>query len=321
VTRLIWAEASRLFSRRFTGMALLALLLALSGYQLVVNKALSPLSEEQLATSQRAYDQAHQDWIANHEKYEQDCRETGGAPQECAIPEPTVADFTVDPTPFQEVARTTIELSTVLVGLVAFMIAASFIGAEYGTGSIANWLTFIPRRGHVFWSKLLTLIGFGALLGAFGVALVLTAGLVLARLHASRIESVRELAVLGARSIVVVIGLAVLGFCIALVTRHTAGAIGVLLAYLIVFVLRMGFLGERSWSQRVTPFTPEGNLAAILDHGYSYSVPVAKVTANGVSTELVQHTVSLAHGAIYWTILLAVVVVCSLMIFRRRDVV
>ena len=321
MTRLIWAEASRLFSRRFTGMALLVLLLALSGYQLVVNKALSPLSEEQLATAQRAYDQAHQDWIANHEKYERDCRETGGAPQECAIPEPTVADFTVDPTPFQEVARTTIELSTVLVGLVAFMIAASFIGAEYGTGSIANWLTFIPRRGHVFWSKLLTLIGFGALLGAFGVALVLTAGLVLARLHASRIESVRELAVLGARSIVVVIGLAVLGFCIALVTRHTAGAIGVLLAYLIVFVLRMGFLGERSWSQRVTPFTPEGNLAAILDHGYSYSVPVEKVTANGVSTELVQHTVSLAHGAIYWTILLAVVVVCSLMIFRRRDVV
>ena len=321
MTRLIWAEASRLFSRRFNGMALLALLLALSGYQLVVNKALSPLSEEQLATAQRAYDQAHQDWIANHEKYERDCRETGGAPQECAIPEPTVADFTVDPTPFQEVARTTIELSTVLVGLVAFMIAASFIGAEYGTGSIANWLTFIPCRGHVFWSKLLTLIGFGALLGAFGVALVLTAGLVLARLHASRIESVRELAGLGARSIVVVIGLAVLGFCIALVTRHTAGAIGVLLAYLIVFVLRMGFLGERSWSQRVTPFTPEGNLAAILDHGYSYSVPVEKVTANGVSTELVQHTVSLAHGAIYWTILLAVVVVCSLMIFRRRDVV
>jgi len=321
VTRLIWAEASRLFSRRFTGMALLALLLALSGYQLVVNKALSPLSEEQLATAQRAYDQAHQDWIANHEKYERDCRETGGAPQECAIPEPTVADFTVDPTPFQEVARTAIELSTVLVGLVAFMIAASFIGAEYGTGSITNWLTFIPHRGHVFWSKLLTLIGFGALLGAFGVALVLTAGLVLARLHASRIESVRELAVLGARSIVVVIGLAVLGFCIALVTRHTAGAIGVLLAYLIVFVLRMGFLGERSWSQRVTPFTPEGNLAAILDHGYSYSVPVEKVTANGVSTELVQHTVSLAHGAIYWTILLAVVVVCSLMIFRRRAVV
>jgi ABC-2 type transport system permease protein len=321
VTRLIWAEASRLFSRRFTAMALLVLLLALSGYQLVVNKALSPMSEEQLATAQRAYDQAHQDWIANHEKYERDCRETGGAPQKCAIPEPTVADFTVDPTPFQEVARTAIELSTVLVGLVAFMIAASFIGAEYGTGSIANWLTFIPRRGHVFWSKLLTLIGFGALLGAFGVALVLTAGLVLARLHASHIASLRELAGLGARSVVIVIGLAVLGFCIGLVTRHTAGAIGVLLAYLIVFALRTGFLGERSWSQRVTPFTLEGNLAAILDHGYSYSVPVEKVTANGVSTELVQHTVSLAHGAIYWTILLAVVVVGSLMIFRRRDVV
>ena len=42
------------------------------------------------------------------------------------------------------------------------MIAASSIGAEYSSGSIANWLTFIPRRGHVFWSKLLTLTGFAA---------------------------------------------------------------------------------------------------------------------------------------------------------------
>jgi hypothetical protein len=37
--------------------------------------------------------------------------------------------------------------------------------------------------------------------------------------------------------------------CIALVT-NTVGAIGVLLAYLIVFVLRMGILGESSSSTR-----------------------------------------------------------------------
>ena len=55
------------------------------------------------------------------------------------------------------------------------MIAASFIGAEYSSGSIANWLTFVPRRGRVFWSKLLTMIGFAAVLGAFAAALVLFA--------------------------------------------------------------------------------------------------------------------------------------------------
>ena len=149
------------------------LLLGLGAYQLVVNDSLSPATGEQLAAAQRAYEQSHQDWVDNHEKYEGDCRDTGGTPEECIIPEPTLADFSADPTPFKEAARTALEVSTVFVALAAFMIAASFIGAEYSSGSIANWLTFVPRRGRVFWSKLLTMIGFAALLGAFAAALVL----------------------------------------------------------------------------------------------------------------------------------------------------
>jgi len=318
--RLVWAEITRLFGRRFTAIALIVLMLALGGSQLVVNKALSPPSGEERAAAQQAYDQAHKDWVANHDKYERDCRDTGGTPEECTVPEPTLADFSVDPTSFKEVVSTALELSAVLVALGAFMIAASSIGAEYSSGSIANWLTFIPRRGHVFWSKLLTLIGFAALLGAFAATFVLAAGLVLARLHASPIESLRSLAGLGARSILAVIGLAALGFCIALVTRHTVGALGVLLAYVVVLFLRMGILGDREWIRRMTPWTPEGNLAAIVERGHTYAVPVQKMTSDGMTIELVQHTVSLAHGAIYWSILIPLVVAGSLLIFRRRDV-
>jgi hypothetical protein len=54
VTRLIWAEVSRLLSRRFTGIALIMLLLGLAGSQVVLNDALSPPSGEQLATTERA---------------------------------------------------------------------------------------------------------------------------------------------------------------------------------------------------------------------------------------------------------------------------
>ena len=57
VTRLIWTEVTRLLSRRFTGIALIMLLLGLAGSQLVLNDALRPLSGEQLATSERAYQQ------------------------------------------------------------------------------------------------------------------------------------------------------------------------------------------------------------------------------------------------------------------------
>jgi ABC-2 type transport system permease protein len=321
VIRLLSAEATRLLSRRFTGIALLVLLLGLGGYQLVVNDSLSPLTDEQLAAAEQAYQQSQKDWVDNHEKYEQDCRDTGGTPADCTIPEPTLNDFSVEPTPFKEAARTSLELSTVLVSLVTFMIGASFIGAEYSSGSISNWLTFVPRRGSVFWSKLLTVIGFAALLGALGAALVVAAAIVLARLHNSGIESLRDLAGMGARSVLAVVGLAVLGFCLGVVTRHTAGAIGVLLAFVVVSFVRIGPLSALSWAQRITPWTPEGNLAAIVERGHRYYVPVEKMTSDGVQIEFAEHSLSLIHGVAYWAILLLLIVGTSLLIFRRRDVV
>jgi ABC-2 type transport system permease protein len=321
VTRLVWAEVTRLLSRRFTAIALIVVLLGLGGYQLVVNDSLSPPTGEQLAAAEHASQQTHKDWVDNHERYERDCRDTGGTPGECTIPEPTLTDFGVEPTPFKEAARTALELSTVLIALVTFLIAASFIDAEYSSGSIANWLTFIPRRSDVFWSKLLTLAGFAGLLCAIGVALVLAAALAIARLYGSRIESLRELAQMGMRSLLAVIGLATFGFCIALLTRHTAGAIGVLLGYAVVWFVRMGILGAWPWAQRITPWTPEGNLAAILEDGCSYSVPVEKVMPDGVNVDFVQHTVSLTHGVVYWLTLVPLAVVGSFLIFRRRDVI
>jgi ABC-2 type transport system permease protein len=319
--RLLSAEATRLLSRRFTGIALVALLLGLGGYQLVVNDSLSPLTGEQLAVAEQAYQQSHKDWVDNHEKYEEDCRDTSGTAEDCTVPEPTLNDFSVEPTPFKEAARTSLELSTVLVSLVTFMIGASFIGAEYSSGSISNWLTFVPRRGPVFWSKLLTMIGFAALLGALGAALVVVAALVLARFHNSAIESLRDLAEMGARGVLAVVGLAVVGCCLGVVTRHTAGAIGVLLAFVVVSFVRIGPLSSLAWAQRITPWTPEGNLAAIVERGHSYYVPVEKMTSDGVQIEFAEHSLSLTHGVIYWGILLLLVVAGSLLIFRRRDVV
>ena len=318
--RLLGAEATRLLSRRFTGLALLVLLLGLGGYQLVLNESLSPLTGEQLASAEQAYQQSHKDWVDNHDKYEQECRNTGGAAADCTVPEPMLNDFSVEPTPFKQAASTALELSTVFVSLAAFMIAASFIGAEYNSGSISNWLTFIPRRAPVFWSKLLTMLGFAALLGACTAVLVLAAAVVLARIHNSAIESLPGLAETGARGVLVVVGLAVLGFCLGLVTRHTAGAIGVLLAFLVVSFVRVGPLSSLAWAQRVTPWTPEANLAAIVDRDYKYYVPVEKMTPDGVSIEFAEHSLSLSHGITYWALLLLVVVACSLLIFRRRDV-
>src|SRR5262245_4170122 len=99
--RLVAAEIIRLLSRRFTGIALILLLLGLAGYQLVGNKSVSPDTGEQLAAAQRSYEQSHKEWVDNHQKDEQDCRDTGGTAEECTVPEPTLAQFSVAPTPFK----------------------------------------------------------------------------------------------------------------------------------------------------------------------------------------------------------------------------
>jgi ABC-2 type transport system permease protein len=320
VTRLIWAEITRLLSRRLTGIAMIVMLLGVAGYQLVVNDALSPPSSEERAVAERSYRQAHQDWTAGRKQYQQECRDTGAPPEECVIPEPMLAEFTGDSTPFKEAASAALKLSTVFVALVMFTIAASFIGAEYSSGSISNWLTFIPRRSHVFWSKLLTVAGFAALVGMVASTLVLGASLVLARLHRSDIEAVPELAGVGVRGVLTIAVLAIFGFCVGLLTRHTAGAIGILIATFVAWFVRSGELSSQAWAHRITPWTPEGNLAAIVDRGYTYAVPVEKVTPDGVHVELLERTVSFTHGMVYWSIILTLVIMGSLLIFRRRDV-
>ena len=321
MTSLIWAEITRLLSRRLTGIAMIMMLLGVAGYQLVVNDALSPPSSEERAAAERSYQQAHQDWAAGREQWEQECRDTGAPREECVIPEPTLAEFTGDSTPFKEAASTALKLSTVFVALVMFTIAASFIGAEYSSGSITNWLTFIPRRSHVFWSKLLTVAGFAALVGTVAVTLVLGASLVLARLHGSDIEAVPELAGVAVRGILPIVVVAILGFCVGLLTRHTAGAIGILLATVVAWFVRIGELSSQAWAHRITPWTPEGNIAAIVDRGYTYAVPLEKVTPDGVHVELLERTVSFTHGMVYWSIILTLVILGSLLIFRRRDVI
>ena len=312
--RLISAEVIRLLSRRFTLIAVIVMLLALCAFQLVVNEELQPPSAAEQAAAQRAYEQEHQSWETN----ERSCAEAG-SPPDCRYDEPRLSDYTFV-LPFDEVVSESLQVAIYLVALVALMVAGSFIGAEYSTGSLANWLSFIPRRGHVFASKLVTIVVFSALASAAGAGLVLGGAVFLAGLYDIPVTKLAAQTSMLGRGVLVAIALAVVGFCVGLVGRHTAAAIGVLLGYLFVWFVRNAILAEAEWAQRLTPWTPEGNLAAIVNRGYQYYVPVRYVAPEGVSIDYVERTVSLTHGLVFWAAVTAVIIVGSALIFRRRDV-
>ena len=71
---------------------------------------------------------------------------------------PTKENYGLEAVPFEEIAPIGLLLAIYLTGLAMFLVAASFIGAEFTTGAIANWLSFVPRRVPVFASKLITVV-------------------------------------------------------------------------------------------------------------------------------------------------------------------
>ena len=311
---LVVAESDRLLSRRFTRIALVVVLLVIGAFQLSVNASLRPPTAAEQASSQAQYEEARRFWEEN----ERTC-DNAGSPPDCRYPEPQLSEFSLS-RPFAEVTAESLEVSIYLVALAALMVAGSFIGAEYSSGSIGNWLSFLPRRGRVFLSKLVTVVAFSALAGAVFTGLALLVALVIARRYGLSAGGLgAELAMLG-RGILVAVALGILGFCISTIGRHTAAAIGALLGYLFVWFVRNAILSESAWAQRLTLWTPEGNLAAVVRGEHQYFVPTRTVGPDGMSIDYLERTVSLTHGLVYWAVLLAVVIVGTAAVFRRRDV-
>jgi ABC-2 type transport system permease protein len=318
--RLLGAEVNRLRSRRFTFITLLAVVMILSIFQLQVNSAVSPPSAEAVAANQAQYERDLKEWEQHHEEWEQQCVDAGQPKEQCAGVGPTKEDYGLQAVPFDEVAHIGLLLGIYLTGLAMFLVAASFIGAEFTTGAIANWLSFLPRRVPVFASKLITVTTFALLVSVLASAFVLAMAALLTSVHGGEVSELDAQVSMAGRGVAIAGALAVVGFCVGLITRHTAAALGVLLGYLFVWFIRNAVLGEQAWAQRLTPWSPEANLAAIVDNGYQYAIPVNKLTEGGLSMEYLQREVTLAHGAVYWAVLLAGLIIMALLIFRRRDV-
>lgn len=319
--QLLRAEVLRLFSRRFTIIALVVVTLCLALFQVVAGSALRPPSAAAVAERRAGYEDDRRIWEAEQGRQIQECVDQGETPEDCAsyFPPPEEAAYDLEPIAFGEIGVVSVQLAVYLTALTLFFVAATFVAAEFATGALANWLTFVPRRGAVYASKLVVVALFAVVATAVATALSLGVTALLATIFGGDLAGLGRLAAQGGRGLLVGLIFAVVGFTVGVLTRHTAAAIGVLLGYLFVWFARGILSGFLAWPSRLPPWTPEGNLAAILTKGTTYQV----LTGSVMSEEgpgFAERTISLSHGLTYWAVLLAVLVVASLLTFRRRDV-
>lgn len=126
----------------------------------------------------------------------------------------------------------------ILLAMFAFIIGASFIGAEWRSGAMMNLLTWRPKRLQVLSTKLLALL---ASVGTFAVVSfgLWTAAMVgIASAHGSMERMTngawQSYGLTGLRGLGMILAFAALGFGLASIGRHIGLALGVALGVIIL---------------------------------------------------------------------------------------
>jgi ABC-2 type transport system permease protein len=326
--RLTRVELRRLFSRRLTTVAILGALV-ITGLMLfgIVQEA-KPLSGPELTQQRAQFDQARKEFDANGKQQVQDCltqqadakKADPKADFGCSQLEPKLANYSKPQAKFALTMPGALLGGSYLLTFVGFVIGASFVAAEFSSGSIANWLTFEPRRMRVYASKLAA-AGLGMVPATVALLGLLTAGVWLIVHHFNPTGGTTakvwvDLGEMGARSLALALAATVAGAALGVLLRRTVAVLGIAVGYL---VLVEGVFGQALQGAR--PWLLQLNVNAWLQHGAGYFIQVCKTDAQGgYGCEGVEKVLSFGHGTAYLGLLVVMTVGMAALVFRRRDV-
>ena len=328
MTRLTRVELHRLFSRRLVVLSLLAGVVVTAFFLVTAWDAARPMTADQQAQAQQAYDDARAEWEQNGEQIVAQCRQAEADERAqgqdvdfgCDQIGPQHDQYFATVQPLAESLPTTLTLQAFALLLLAFLVGATATAAELSTGAMSSWLTFEPRRLRVYGSKVLA-PGLGTAPVTAALLLLLVGGS-WAVAHGADATGTMTAAAWGStgRMVLRIFALTVLaaaaGAALGFLLRHTAAVLGVAIGYLVVAEGVVGSVLPRSQPWLVRP-----NLEGWVLGGTTYTIPDCTTGPQGRMCDLVAHELAFGHSAAYVLALVAAVVVLAALVFRRRDVV
>ncbi|MFI6824477.1 ABC transporter permease subunit [Micromonospora sp. NPDC050187] len=251
-------ELRRLGKRRFTRyMTLIGLLvlLAVAVGTFLTNQKIGP---EQRAAAERTAQSQYEEQVRYSEQERAACDRAKAAgeptngryPDDCSVITPPTREsfeaqwFLPSTFDFRTSFGSTLVTYAAILGLIAFVVGASFVGAEWSTGGMMNLLLWRPKRLNVLLTKLAALLT--------GVVAVTVLGLLAWTAAFWAVGSFRgstdkmtsgvwqSFALTGLRGFALVVVAAVVGFALASLGRHTAFALGGVLAVGVVGQFGLG---------------------------------------------------------------------------------
>lgn len=323
--RLLRVEFHRLAARRFTrviiGLGLIGYLIAL-GYIWQSHDRITPADIAQ-ATAQRdqqiAQDTSYIEQCKSRVPLERQAEECGMAPTPENFPiEIFLRNQPFDPSQVDDYALA----AGVATAMLAFLLAATFIGAEWSSKNLIAWLFWEPRRLRVMAAKLLALLGSTLVLAVSAQLMWFGAAKLLLRYRGLPVSSLGPRAehfwshVVNAqsRAALLVLITALIGFSLASLMRNSAAALGVAFVYFAVVENVV-----RSLNPDLQPYLFTTNLAAwIADSGITVLGKPAYDPGQGgvMAREIV---ISNVHGGVMLLIFAGVATAAALAVFARRD--
>jgi ABC-2 type transport system permease protein len=206
----------------------------------------------------------------------------------------------------------------ILLAGLAIIVGATYAGADWATGSMSNQLLFKPRR-IPFW----TAKAVAVTLGVTAVAAVILAGLWGSYLLTAEARGighspgfVQSLSREVLRGLALIAGGALGGYSLTMLLRSTVGTLALLFAYSVggeALIANLPITKVGRWSLG-------NNVFGWLDNGHEVFDDSIKCVPSLTGECNQSYVVSMMQGATYLGITLLVVVLVSLLLFRRRDV-
>ncbi|WP_109473041.1 hypothetical protein [Ornithinimicrobium cavernae] len=335
MTSLIRVELRRILSRKILHLSVLAILavalLAFWGLW----QSVQPL-ENYEAQARADFEQVHAQWEQDQEFYDEEaaaqCLEDQAAERErmgdptiefgCEWPEPTLEDMLGSYAPPSMISLYTQNLvdTGMIVYLLALLGGSTATAAEIAHRTLGTWLTFEPRRGRVFASKVLA-SGLVALpVTAVFLALFLGGIPLIYRLRgvddAVTAAEWADLGWMSARIALLAAFLGMVGAAAGLLLKHTGAVLGIAVGYLLVVENMV-----RGLFPQLSTYLLSDNLLAWVRDGHDQRRwECGPVEGGGENCREVVTHLTLEHGALVLGVMGVTVVLLSWLTFRRRDV-
>jgi len=333
--RLFAAEWSRLFARRFTRVMFLVVvvLLGLIGAGIAASSHIPTASEQARA---RVEANRQREFLAQERARCENPSAAQPAQEPAPSPPPGLtcaemfdpaqisdASFLPSTFVFGREAHDMVLIFGGLFAMLAFAVGASFVGAEWASGSMMNLLIWRPRRILVLLTKLGTLLFGLAVTGAVLATAWLGAAWLTGRYRGEvgtvTRGSLTSLGLDTARALGLALAMAAIGFALASLGRHTAMALGAAVAYMLVIEVGLNIVLHLTEVTKVERWFLSSYAIAWLEQKSEFTDFTRCRYADG-PCEPLRWSIGMADSAVIFGVGTLALVALAVIVIRRRDV-